>query len=363
MYHDQPHPRATESRRRVLASLAARSPIVERTLEMLHITRNKRRWLSEVQRLAPRVRELVRAIQPDAIHALRIPIEGFLAAEGAGNTPLAISVWGNDLVYFAAEDARFRQLTSQTLRLCGMLFSDCARDLRLARTYGLPAHARTHVVPGAGGIPSALLEVAGTKLMTRGSYFNHLKPSAHMPVLLNPRGFGSHSINNIPLLEAAAMLHHRQIEFRLVLVGLLGTYRHRLLATMVGRFGLRQQVHFIHHLPHDELMHALQSSDFYVSCTRHDGVPNSMLEAMTWGAVPVVSNHESIREWIEDGRNGFLFDAHNPRSIADALTRALQARNRLHAIREENHRLVRERGVYEANMGRVESAFQEWLGQ
>ncbi len=361
VHHDQPQPRERGTDFPRLASLAARFPSVERSLEEFHIARSKRRWLAEVQRLAPRVRELVRTIKPDAIHALRIPIEGFLAAEAAGDTPLAVSVWGNDLVYFAAEDERFRRRTANTLRRCGMLFSDCERDIRLARRYGLPANARTLVVPGAGGIPRAVLDEAATQLHFRRDYFSHIRPSAAVPVLLTPRGFGSHSINNVPLLKAAAVVRDEGIDFRLVLVGLLGTYRHRLLTRFAERLGLQRHVHFVHQLPYDELMRAYQSSDFYVSCTRHDGTPNSLLEAMAWGAVPVMSSLESIREWIEDGRNGFLFDPDNPSTIADALKRAMIAGDRLMAIRQENHELVRQRAEYEANMSRAESTMKEWL--
>ena len=54
-----------------------------------------------------------------------------------------------------------------------------------------------------------------------------------------------------------------------------------------------------------------------------DGTPNVMLEAMAAGALPLMSPLDSIREWIEDGRNGLLASALYPDQIAAALRRAM----------------------------------------
>ena len=60
-----------------------------------------------------------------------------------------------------------------------------------------------------------------------------------------------------------------------------------------------------------------------VSITDQDGTPNSLLEAMAAGAVPVCSDLPSIREWIEHGSNGFLAAFDDPQAVANALRLAL----------------------------------------
>ena len=49
----------------------------------------------------PRLRWLVERIQPDVVHALRIPFEGMLAAYTPRPIPLVVSIWGNDLTLHA----------------------------------------------------------------------------------------------------------------------------------------------------------------------------------------------------------------------------------------------------------------------
>jgi glycosyltransferase involved in cell wall biosynthesis len=80
-----------------------------------------------------------------------------------------------------------------------------------------------------------------------------------------------------------------------------------------------------------------------VSPSVHDGTPNSLLEGMAAGVFPVVGAVESVQEWITDNHNGLVCEPRNPRSIADAIIRALDdapLRTRARAI---NDSLIRER--------------------
>jgi glycosyltransferase involved in cell wall biosynthesis len=60
-----------------------------------------------------------------------------------------------------------------------------------------------------------------------------------------------------------------------------------------------------------------------ISITDQDGTPNSLLEAMAAGAIPVCGDLPSIREWVVPGKNGFLAAFNDPAAVADALRLAL----------------------------------------
>ena len=60
------------------------------------------------------------------------------------------------------------------------------------------------------------------------------------------------------------------------------------------------------------------------------------LEAMAWGAIPVVSGLACFRDFITDGRNGFVFDHTSPApaaALAGALTKAVHGESRVIAER------------------------------
>ena len=79
-----------------------------------------------------------------------------------------------------------------------------------------------------------------------------------------------------------------------------------------------------------------------VSLAIHDGTPNTLLESMACGCLPIAGDIESLREWIEPDANGLLVDPYDPAQAAKAILRAAgddallaQARQRNRAILEE----------------------------
>src|SRR2546426_136641 len=75
-------------------------------------------WLAPlaISRHVPRVRRFLDELRPDFVHALRIPVEGMLAALTANEAPLLISVWGNDFTLHARHHSPSRVLTKLALR-------------------------------------------------------------------------------------------------------------------------------------------------------------------------------------------------------------------------------------------------------
>jgi glycosyltransferase involved in cell wall biosynthesis len=83
-----------------------------------------------------------------------------------------------------------------------------------------------------------------------------------------------------------------------------------------------------------------------VSPSKHDGTPNTLLEAMACGCFPVAGDLESIREWITPGWNGLLVAPDDPGSLARAVVEGLgNAGLRIRAA-EINQGLIRERASY-----------------
>ena len=118
-----------------------------------------RHWLGPLTlpKAAARLNEIIADVQPEIIHAMRIPYEGMLAAtakkHSKGNfPPLLISVWGNDFTLHAPSSPLMRSYTRLALRAADALHADCERDIRLAQEWGFDTSRPTIVLPGGGGI-------------------------------------------------------------------------------------------------------------------------------------------------------------------------------------------------------------------
>ena len=85
----------------------------------------------------------------------------------------------------------------------------------------------------------------------------------------------------------------------------------------------------------------------------------AFLEAMACGAFPVAGNIESVREWIEDGKNGLLCNPASPESLAAAIVRALDdAELRRHG-NARNQQLIAERADHQSVMVQAEAFYGE----
>jgi hypothetical protein len=137
-----------------------------------------------------RLNELVKEIQPDLVHALRIPFEGMLAAAVPQDIPLIVSVWGNDLTLHARSSHGMAKRTRQTLRRTDGLMADAARDIILAADWGWLENKPSLVVPGSGGLDLAEIK----RVISGDSPLPYEIPDGR-PLVVNPRGFRPGSVN------------------------------------------------------------------------------------------------------------------------------------------------------------------------
>lgn len=297
-----------------------------------------RQWLGPLtlRRAAWQLSGFLRQAQPQLIHALRIPYEGMLASEAEpGPARLAISVWGNDFTLHAPASPLMRHYTQWALTVTDALHADCERDVRLARTWGLDARKPTLVTPGNGGI--------------RREVFFPPAQAPTAPVVVHPRGFRAY-VRNDTFFRALPLVLQRVPQAQFVCIGMAGESQAE---TWVRRLGLENQVQLLPALSPPQMAQTFRAAQVMVSPSTHDGTPNTLLEAMACGCLPVASNLESIWEWITPEENGLLVDASDPQALAEALVRGLTdegLRRRAAAI---NAQRIASRGDYATIMPQV----------
>lgn len=71
----------------------------------------------------------------------------------------------------------------------------------------------------------------------------------------------------------------------------------------------------------DQIPQQLAQAGIFVLCSRYEGLPLSIIEAMCAGLPIVATNVGGVRELVEHGVNGFLVPAGNPAELSDCLDR------------------------------------------
>jgi len=276
-----------------------------------------------------RLRRLVNTTNPDLIHALRIPFEGMVAAAACpSGVPLAVSIWGNDLTLQAPANPLIARATRRVLARAELLFADCQRDLDLAKTWGFRSTIPPLVLPGGGGIDMTKYGESelGREPSSDGQESDHR-------IIVNARGLRQY-VRNDTLLGALSLLAP-EIDPRVRIV-FVDASDDKNLCAEIAQHPLADKIIVTGRRSPAEMADLFRRAEVSVSITDHDGTPNSLLEAMAAGAVPVCGDIPAIREWIRHGRNGFLAAPDNSSDAASALRIAmnLSAADRKAIIRE-----------------------------
>jgi glycosyltransferase involved in cell wall biosynthesis len=295
-----------------------------------------------------RIQALLAEIQPELVHALRIPYEGMLASSLPGGIPLVVSIWGNDLTLHAHGSFLMDQWTRRTLSRADGLIADTQRDIRLARDWGFKAGKPTLVVPGSGGIRLKEISLdSGTE--------NLPEKLPDAPIIVNPRGQRPGSLRQDIFFQAIPMVLDRIPQAFVICPSLEGDIEAE---HWVDTLGIRSRTKLWPHLNQAQLWKLFQKSEIFVSPSIHDGTPNSLLEAIACGCFPIVGNIESMQEWVQTGINGYLVDATNAGSIANAIIQAIdQPALRIEAAKI-NANIITRRAEYAPNMARVEAFYK-----
>jgi glycosyltransferase involved in cell wall biosynthesis len=117
------------------------------------------------------------------------------------------------------------------------------------------------------------------------------------------------------------------------------------LQNKVDELGVSSSVQFLGRIPHEKMPDLLGETDIYVSTSTTDGTSVSLLEAMASGAFPVVTDISANREWITDGKNGFLVPTGNEAFLAKKIVEALGCPELRATALERNRVFVEEKGA------------------
>ena len=300
-----------------------------------------RQWFGPltIRRASQKLREHIQRLQPDLVHAMRIPYEGMLAADAYNGTPLIVSIWGNDFTLHAPSTRLMGHYTEWTMKVADALHADCRRDVHLARQWGLGNDRPTLVAPGNGGIRTEV-------------FYPPVKPVAE-PVIFNPRGFRP-SVRNDMFFKAIPLVLAKYPKAKFIFALMGGEPQAE---TWIEELGVRDSVELLPPLSHEEMANMFRRAQIVASPSIHDGTPNSLLEGIACGCFPVAGDLESIREWITPHENGLLFDPNDPASIADAICNALENKTLQEKAAKLNREIILSRAEYRSNMKRAEDFY------
>lgn len=256
--------------------------------------------------------ELVRSLKPDIIHSLEMQHESYPLLEvkrrlGASfSAPWIYSSWGSDLYLFGNHPEHSERIKS-VLNECDYYIADCQRDVQLARRLGFRGEV-LGVFPGVGGFDTASMR---KRMMCD-------RPSRRRVIALKGyEGWAGRALVGIRAMgKCGDSLQGYKVEIYSAESKVRSAARSFTRATGVP-------VRIIRQSPSVEIVKLMGRARIAIGLSISDGTPNSMLEAMVLGALPIQSDTISTREWIRHGENGLLVPPEDPEAVAAAIRRGV----------------------------------------
>ena len=326
------------------------------------------KYLAEMRATAHRLQSLVQTLRPDVLHA-HSPVLTALPALWVGRShriPVVYEV--RALWEDGAVDHGATQVGSTRYRLT-----------RAIETYALRHATRvTTICEGLRrdiarrGVPPERITVVPNAVDTEKFRFDPA-PDVELAARLNLDGktvlsfIGSfYGYEGLELLvQAFATVSQQRPELRLLLAG--GGMGEQAVRDRVTALSLSDRVIFAGRVPHDDIWRYYSIADLMVyprmpTRTTELVTPLKPLEAMAQGRLVLASNVGGHHELIEDGQNGYLFQAGDARALANRIGQVLDDRPQWEAIQVRARRFVETERTWKASVARYADVYDGAIG-
>lgn len=297
------------------------------------------------------VRELKLVIQehqPDLIHAGPVQRSAFLVAL-TGFHPLVSMSWGYDLLIDARRNWAWTWATRFTLKRSDAFVGDCQTIREQAVMYGM-APERIVTFPWGIDLEHFSPEQGPNPVRERLGWAKE-----DTFVLLSSRTWAP--LYGIPeMVEGVIQAARQRPELRLLMLGTgpLDAY----VRERFREAGLQDRVHFPGLIPWGKLPLYYRAADLYLSASHSDGSSISLLEALACGTPVLVSDIPGNQEWVQPGRQGWLFPVGKAQALAETLLFAYDERHSFPAMQAQARLTAEKRANWTENFPELFEAYQ-----
>lgn len=286
-------------------------------------------------RLAARqVQEIIRRWRPDIINPHFASGYGHLAAV-ANRTfglPIVLNLWGSDILIVPNKSPLHKKKVELALAAADHTLSDSQYMLEVARQ--LHPLVATSVIPW------------GVERRYLGQFSLPTDIATPLRIIV-PRQHAAVYNNHLVAEALAQHLIDGKISLTMPAFGPdVDEFTARFASLLDNGLTLYLRQ------PRDEFMKLMASHDVYLSASRSDSSPASLIEAMALGLIPVAADIKGVAEWLR-ADNGLLFEQDSPESLQEAIDSVLTRSRPVSQWRANNRARVERGAIFEDNVAQM----------
>lgn len=287
---------------------------------------------------------LIDKIKPDIINAHYLTNYGILAAK-LNRHPLVLTCWGSDVLIapekFGEQHLSEMKKALSKADLITVVSEHMEEEL-------IKMGIKKNIIVNPFGIKISKFNPNGKKNKVIKEKF------ANKKIIVSTRNL--EPIYNVECLIKALPSAIKENENVVTLICGSGSLENKL-KKLVNSLGLNEHVYFLGRITHETMPEYLRSADMYVSTSLSDGTSISLLEAMSCGLFPIVTDIPANRPWIKHGENGFLFEKGDYNKLSELILEIIDDGRLIKNVAKTNQEIVKENGDWKKNTRKLERLY------
>ena len=294
--------------------------------------------LSSRLKTVAKIKNLIQEYAPSIIHIHQMNSYAYysLIAARKSSVPKILTAWGSDILLSPKKNCLLKKMVQFNLRHADFFTSDSEFMAEEMRSL-LPKRKLDILIANFG------IEIIEKDLLKENIiYSNRLhKKLYQIESVINAfKLFLENSIDKTWKLVIAATGEETDN-----------------LKSLVEQLNLTENVEFAGWVNNEKNIEYYSKAKLFVSIPESDATSISLLEAMAYGCIPVLSDLPANREWIDDGKNGIIVNSPSENIFERAL------KLNISEVASYNKKIIIEKGTKVANKKKFIQLYDHLLQQ
>lgn len=291
----------------------------------------------------PGAKKLIKKLKPDIVHAHYATSAG-LTALYCGFHPTIITVHGSDLTV-GIKSRVWKPVLKRIFNFCDCV-NTVSKDLEdMALSLNIDPEKFMTLTPGIDTDKFALIKNP------------QANQSGTLKLICTRRL--EQVFDHKTIIGALVLLKEKGISFEMTFAG-DGSLLEEL-KQQVKESGLSNRVTFTGRVPNDKLPESLSRHDVYLSASLWDGASLSLLEAMSVGLFPIVSDIRANSAWLKHNIDGLLHKVGDAQDLAEKIQYLNDNPQIAAEAGKNNRKKVVESADRKTNMKHLEGIYEKLL--
>ncbi|MFZ9612276.1 MAG: glycosyltransferase family 4 protein [Crocinitomicaceae bacterium] len=275
------------------------------------------------------LRKIILEFQPDIVHVHQANAYGLITClANRGLKPVVLTTWGSDVLTLPHRSILHRMMVKYILKRADFITAD--------------AQFMADAVHQLIGQKPVLVANFGVEILD-----NDVRLERENVIYSNRMHESLYQIDQIIRQSATFLKHHPDWKLRIAASGSETEKLQEIASEVLSK----DQYEFIGFQSSEENRKNYLRSKIYVSIPNTDGTSISLLEALAYGCIPIVSDLPANLEWIANGKNGIVSSGHLSEELEEILQ--LDATT----IQAYNSNIIEERASKKANKIKFEAIY------